>query len=159
MPANSLDGGVLNLPYLAVDVFFLQKKVPFVCVCVYLASGASWVSACFKRGRGNTSAPSLPIKPGLCRGWRLGNGQHDPFFLQVPVPLHPCPHFSLGECQLCVQQIWCVSNPLAGSCYHPSFSDPVNMQCLPLPSSLPGAEVGVWKASLCPNRACRTWCR
>lgn len=52
MPANSLDGGVLDLPYLAADVFFLQKEVPFVCVCVcvYLASGASWVSACFRRG-------------------------------------------------------------------------------------------------------------
>lgn len=43
-------------------------------------------------------------------------------------------------------------------CSHP-FSGPVNTPCLPQPSSLPGAEIGAWKASLCPNTVLRTSCR
>jgi len=63
VPAASLDGGVGDFCYDLAAAVFLQKKVQFLCmcVCVYLASGAGWVSAGFFAGDEGAGQPHLSL--------------------------------------------------------------------------------------------------
>lgn len=162
---------VLDFPcYLAADGF-LQKKVLFVCVFSIRCELGECLFPKGTRERVSSISPRW-LKSGLCGGWRDGerDGQgrqlrtlssHRTFLpnitLSLPdIPVPTCPHHE--DARSATSKVCCVPNPPARSYFHPSFSDPVNTQCPPQPSSSPGAEVRAWKASLCPNRARRTWC-
>lgn len=63
----------MDLPYLAADVFFLQKEVPFVCVCVCIFSIWCELGKClFQKGMREHISPISPHQTRTVKGLETG---------------------------------------------------------------------------------------